>query len=79
MGWLGALDPRHVQQLDLTYPAILFELDTQQGLAAHVPVFREISKFPAIRRDIAVIVDEALPVDALRTVVRSSAGPKPLR
>jgi phenylalanyl-tRNA synthetase beta chain len=74
VGWLGALHPKHVQRLDLTYPAILFELETENGLAADVPAFREISKFPAIRRDIAVIVDEALPVDALRTVVHSSAG-----
>ena len=47
---------------------------TAAGLAAAIPEFREISRFPAIRRDIAVIVDESVPVEALRGVVRESAG-----
>jgi phenylalanyl-tRNA synthetase beta chain len=74
IGWIGALHPRQVQRLDLTYPAILFELETGAGLAARIPEYTEISRYPAIRRDIAVIVDEALPVDALREIVRGSAG-----
>jgi phenylalanyl-tRNA synthetase beta chain len=52
----------------------MFEIDTSPGLAAHIPEFVEISKYPAIRRDIAVIVDEAVPVEALRSSVQASAG-----
>jgi phenylalanyl-tRNA synthetase beta chain len=74
VGWLGAVHPEHLRRLDLTYPVFVFELETQAGLASHVPEFREISKYPAIRRDIAVIVDEACPAAALRAVVASSAG-----
>jgi phenylalanyl-tRNA synthetase beta chain len=74
VGWLGALHPQHVRRLDLTYPAILFELETAGALKAHVPVYAEISKYPAIRRDIAVIVDEAVEAQALRAVVQESAG-----
>ena len=36
--------------------------------------FRSISRYPSIRRDLAVVVDEAIAVDDLRTVVRSAAG-----
>src|SRR5690606_38477972 len=75
VGWLGALHPRHVQRLDLTYPAVLFELETAIGLTARIPEFKEISKYPAIRRDIAPIVDEAVTVDALKRVVEEGAGP----
>jgi phenylalanyl-tRNA synthetase beta chain len=74
VGWLGALHPEHSRRLDLTYPVYLFELETAAGLAAVVPEFQEISRYPAIRRDIAAIVDEALPVEAVRDVVQSSAG-----
>lgn len=74
VGWIGALHPRHVQRLDLTYPAVLFELETEAGLAARVPTYAEISKYPAIRRDIAPIVDEGVSADAVKTVVRTSAG-----
>lgn len=74
VGWLGALHPEHLRRLDLTYPVFVFELETAAGLASHVPEFQEISRYPAIRRDIAVIVDEGLPVETLRSVVRASAG-----
>jgi phenylalanyl-tRNA synthetase beta chain len=39
-----------------------------------VPEFREISRYPAIRRDVAVIVDEATHADAIGQVVRAAAG-----
>jgi phenylalanyl-tRNA synthetase beta chain len=74
VGWLGTIHPEHQRRLDLTYPVIMFELETAPGLAAAIPEYREISRFPAIRRDIAVIVDESVPVEALRGVVRKSAG-----
>jgi phenylalanyl-tRNA synthetase beta chain len=74
VGWIGALHPSHVAALDLTYPAIVFELEIVSGFSARVPEFSEISRYPAIQRDIAVIVDEAVPVDALKKVVRSGAG-----
>ncbi|NLG77851.1 MAG: hypothetical protein GX535_16580 [Xanthomonadaceae bacterium] len=74
VGWIGALHPRHVQRLDLTYPAILFELETARGLAARIPEYHEISRYPAIRRDIAPIVDEGVPSEALAAIVRDSAG-----
>ncbi len=74
VGWIGALHPSHVVALDLTYPAIVFELETVSGLRALVPQFKEISRYPAIQRDVAVIVDEAVPAEALKKVVRTSAG-----
>jgi phenylalanyl-tRNA synthetase beta chain len=61
--------------MDLTYPAIVFELDTAIALSADVPEFREISKYPAIRRDVAPIFDERIDVDAIKAAVRESAGP----
>ncbi|HMN43235.1 MAG TPA: phenylalanine--tRNA ligase subunit beta [Povalibacter sp.] len=74
VGWIGALHPQHLKALDLTYPPIVFELEASLALAARVPEFREISKYPAIRRDVAVIVDEATEVDAIGAVIRASAG-----
>jgi phenylalanyl-tRNA synthetase beta chain len=74
VGWLGALHPEHSRRLDLTYPVFVFEVETQSGLGHDVPVFAEISKYPAIRRDIAVIVDEALPAETLLATVRDGAG-----
>ncbi len=74
VGWIGALHPQHLKALDLTYPAYVFELEAEAALAARVPEFREISRYPAIRRDVAVIVDEATQVAAIEEAVRKSAG-----
>jgi phenylalanyl-tRNA synthetase beta chain len=74
VGWLGALHPEHSRRLDLTYPVFVFEVETQTGLSHDVPVFAEISRYPAIRRDIAVIVDEGLPAQTLLGTVHEGAG-----
>ena len=63
-----------MKALDLTYPAILFELQTDALQRSRVPRFAEISRFPSIRRDLAVIVPEAVTSAALETVVGGSAG-----
>lgn len=74
IGWLGALHPEHASRMDLTYPVFVFEIDTDAALAADLPEYREISKYPAIRRDIAVIVDEATAAEALLDTVRTHGG-----
>jgi len=74
VGWMGAIHPRHLKALDLTYAPVVFEVEATATLAARVPEFHEISKYPAIRRDIAPIFDEETDVDAIRAAVRKSAG-----
>jgi phenylalanyl-tRNA synthetase beta chain len=60
--------------MDLTYPVFVFELDTNMAFASVLPESREISKYPAIRRDIAVIVDEGVGAEPLQDTVRESGG-----
>jgi phenylalanyl-tRNA synthetase beta chain len=74
VGWLGAIHPEVAKRMDLTYPLYVFELEVQAALAARVPQLADISRFPAIRRDLAVIVDEAVQFDQLADAVRTSAG-----
>jgi phenylalanyl-tRNA synthetase beta chain len=68
------LHPDLERRLELTYSAIVFELETAPALAARLPRYREISRFPAVRRDLAIIVAEATPVARLVEVVRAAAG-----
>jgi len=65
VGWIGELHPALVRELDFTYPPVLFELDFQPALGVERLAFQEISRFPQVRRDIAVVVDEATPLSAL--------------
>ena len=74
VGWLGRLHPELESKLDVTYSAIVFEIETESGLRAVVPQYREISRFPAVRRDLAMIVDEAVAVEELTDCIRRSAG-----
>lgn len=73
-GWIGALHPRLVRALDLERAPLLWELDEATCFAAELPAFREISRFPAIRRDVAVVIDEAVPVQAMVDAIRSAGG-----
>jgi phenylalanyl-tRNA synthetase beta chain len=73
VGWIGELHPELVRTLDLTYTPVLFELETAAALEAKLPVFEEISKFPAIRRDLAIVVDEGVPLAAIREHVSVGA------
>jgi phenylalanyl-tRNA synthetase beta chain len=74
VGWVGRLHPEVERRLELTYSAIVFEVETEPGLAAVLPRHEEISRFPAVRRDLAVVVGEPVPVQSLLDVVRRSAG-----
>jgi phenylalanyl-tRNA synthetase beta chain len=74
VGWLGELHPALVKELDFTYAPVLFELDFQ-ALAVKRGAFEEISRFPQVRRDLAVVVDEGVTLSALaeRVTLASSS------
>ncbi len=64
-GWLGELHPRWVQKYELESAPILFELDIDVLAPAVVPVYAPVSPFQAVLRDLAVVVDAAVPVQRL--------------
>ena len=57
IGWLGALHPKLNKSLDLDVRVYVFELALTSVLNAQVPSFESVSRFPANRRDLAVVVD----------------------
>ncbi len=74
-GWLGVLHPRLAQALALEQDVLVFELSSHIIGGGGIPVFRELSRFPAVRRDLAVIVAEEVPAGEVLECVRSAAGP----
>jgi phenylalanyl-tRNA synthetase beta chain len=64
VGWLGELHPSLVEALEFTYPPVLFELDVE-ALAVERPAYREVSRFPQVRRDLAVVLDESVALSSL--------------
>ncbi len=65
IGIVGKLHPTLAKRFDLKRDVFLFELDADQALASSAPVAAEVSRFPAIRRDLAIIVDEKVSADDL--------------
>lgn len=73
IGVFGKLHPRIANTYDLKRGVYLFELDAVKTLRATAPSASAISKFPAIRRDIAVIVDDTVSADAIVDAVAASS------
>ncbi len=73
VGWIGQLQPEVARRLEIRDAPWLFEIAIDPSFRAEVPVFREISKYPAIRRDLGVVVDEAVTLDELRESVNLAA------
>ena len=74
VGWLGSIHPSLAARLDLPPSVQLFELATDGLGDATRPAFTPLSKFPSIRRDLAIVVDDAVPFDAVARVAREAAG-----
>ena len=65
IGWVGELHPKWQQKYGLPLPAAVFELDVDALSAVPVPRYQEVSKFPPVVRDRALILDEGVPALAL--------------
>ncbi len=64
-GWLGELHPRLVRHFALPKAPIVFELAADPLAALPMPAGKPVSRLPIVRRDLALVVDEAVPVQAL--------------
>lgn len=73
MGWIGELHPRLQQKYDLRGTAVAFEIDFEQAAGGGIPAYREISRFPPVRRDLAFVVDEQISSHAILACLRASA------
>jgi phenylalanyl-tRNA synthetase beta chain len=74
MGVVGELHPSLVSALDLTYAPLLFEFDYSAAFRANLAQFREISRFPQIRRDISFTVPVDVAFATLSERVSVAAG-----
>lgn len=75
VGWLGVLHPSVARALDLPGAPVVFELDLDAVLAGQSPSYAPLVDQPSSRRDLALVVDEAVTAAELTHCVRESAGP----
>ena len=76
IGVLGALHPSVMQALDLPQASrvYVFELSLNQLPKAGLARFEEVSKFPEIRRDLAIMVKQTVPAKEIQDTIRKVAG-----
>jgi len=75
VGWIGELHPQWMQQYDIAQAAVWFELDLTILNKATLPQFGELSKFPPVRRDLAVVVDECVVAQTLLDAMLAECAP----
>jgi len=74
VGYIGTLHPSVAAQLGLNAPLYVCEIELAVVLDGKLPEFKELSKFPEVRRDLAVVVDKTVSAAELMANVRSVAG-----
>jgi phenylalanyl-tRNA synthetase beta chain len=74
VGLMGALHPQLVADLDLNGPVFVFELALAKICQGQLPRFEELSRYPEVRRDIALVVDRTVLAEDLLSCIRAEAG-----
>jgi phenylalanyl-tRNA synthetase beta chain len=74
VGFIGTLHPALARELDLPAETQLFELATAALGDAPKPAFVPLSRFPSIRRDLAILVDAGVRWEQVEETVRAAAG-----
>ncbi len=75
IGWLGKLHPKWQQHYSLTRSTYLFELDLEAISSQAIPVYQEVSKLLAVRRDLAVVLDENIAVSEVFGAIKKAKIP----
>jgi len=70
VGWIGRLHPQVLQKLGIKTEVYVFELDWEALIEVKLPTFTAQSKYPSIRRDLAIVVDERVSSDQLINIIR---------
>jgi len=73
IGYLGRLHPSLESALDLGTTWVA-ELDTLPLTEPQTSKFTELSRFPSVRRDIAVLISDSIQVDQIKTTIAAVAG-----
>lgn len=78
VGWVGAAHPSVLKAIGLPAGVFVFELELGVLLGGLAPSFSPVSKFPSIRRDLALVVDQNIGWEEVKAQVLQ-AGPDCLK
>ncbi len=73
VGYLGRLHPSLENALDLSTTWVA-ELDQSAVLQTYVSNFTELSRFPSVRRDIALVISDKINVSEIQQLIEKTGG-----
>ena len=74
VGYIGAIHPELSKKLGLDRPVYVFELVLAEVALGKMPQFHELSRFPEVRRDLALLADRDVAASDVLNVIRENAG-----
>lgn len=74
LGYVGAVHPKLQNSMDLNGSVYMFELCLELTVKGRVPRFTAVSRFPEVRRDLAIQLNNEVPFKDIEAVVRQNAG-----
>jgi len=74
IGYFGKLHPKLQKTFDLNGSVFLFELRLNDIVKGSVPQYKAVSKYPGVRRDLAILIKSDVAYQDIETVVREHAG-----
>jgi phenylalanyl-tRNA synthetase beta chain len=77
IGVIGELHPALQQKYDMPHAAVVFEVDASALQEQEIPMYAEISKVPAVSRDLALVVPQTVPAQALLDVFATAKQNSP--
>lgn len=73
IGIIGELHPKWVQKYELQTAPVVFELDLENALQRTLPEFQAYSRFPAVLRDLALVVKEGISAASIINTLKVNA------
>ncbi len=74
VGYLGQLHPQLKSELALVNEICLFEIAMKSITEVGVEQYRPISRFPAVKRDLSILLDETIPFAEVAEMIKSEAA-----
>ena len=73
VGYFGKIHPSISSQLDIE-GCFVFEMEASVALKRHKKSFKDISKFPSVRRDISILVERSIEVAEIMEIAIKTMG-----
>ncbi len=74
VGWIGMVHPQVLNKLGIKANIFVFELAWEALATVKLPSYKALSKYPSIRRDLAIVVDEQVVSQQIIDVIRDEIG-----